>query len=230
MMESIHGLPSEQSQLLGVVRSVRLRYRVKRALRGAAVTVAASWILLALASYVMSRGGYADSVVLGCRIASLVTMVALAAWFVVRPLLPRLRDEQIAMYLEEHESSLKASVITAVEMGETRAPTAPRSAALIDRLTRGALERVHRVNDGRAVDAGELRTNSAVLASVLAAAVLLTAFGPVVLRHGVRLITVPWGHGIPVSLFSIDVDPGNVTVAKGGDELIDASLHGFQSD
>ena len=39
-MESVHGLPSEQAQLLGVVRGVRNRYRAKRALRGAAITVA----------------------------------------------------------------------------------------------------------------------------------------------------------------------------------------------
>jgi hypothetical protein len=230
-MESVHGLPSEQSQLLGVVRGVRMRYRIKRGLRGAAIAAAASWIVLAVAAYAMDRGGYGDGTVLACRIVSLVAIVALIAWFVVRPLLPRLRDEQVAMYLEEHEASLKASVITAVEMGG--GPTSIgglRSPALIDRMTRAALERVHRVGDGRAVDAGELRTNSGVLAAVLATVVLLTAFGPAVLRQGVRLITMPWNHGTPVSLFSISVDPGNATVAKGGDQLIAANLLGFQSD
>ena len=41
-MESVHGVGSDQSQLLGIVRGVRSRYRAKRALRGAAITVAAS--------------------------------------------------------------------------------------------------------------------------------------------------------------------------------------------
>ena len=31
-------------------------------------------------------------------------------------------------------------------------------------------------------------------------------------------------------MFSIAVEPGNATVAKGGDELVDARLRGFQSD
>ncbi len=59
---------------------------------------------------------------------------------------------------------------------------------------------------------------------------LFTVLGPQVLRHGVRLIATPWNTAEPVSLFSIAVDPGNATVAKGGDELIEAQLRGFQSD
>jgi len=41
-MESVHGMSSEQSELLGVVRGVRNRYRAKIAMRGAAITLAAA--------------------------------------------------------------------------------------------------------------------------------------------------------------------------------------------
>ena len=41
--------------------------------------------------------------------------------FLVRPLLPKFRDDQVALYLEEHEKSLsRASVLTAVEMQGVR--------------------------------------------------------------------------------------------------------------
>jgi hypothetical protein len=232
-METVHGLPSEQSELLGVVRGVRNRYRAKRALRGAAITVGGGWLVLAAAAYTMNFFKYSDASVLTCRIVALVALVAIAVWFIVLPLLPRLRDEQVALYLEEHERSLKATVITAVEMqtsGPAGAVSSLRSPAFIQRLTRAALERVHTVADGRTIDAGELRTNGGIFAAIALAALLVTMFGPPVLRHGVRLVTTPWNNSEPASLFSILVEPGNVTVAKGGDELLEARLRGFQSD
>src|SRR5215467_12388725 len=223
-MESVHGLPSEQSQLLGVVRGVRNRYRAKRALRGGAITVAASWAVLVAAAYAMSVLKYTDAAVLWCRIAAIGAIAAIVIRFLVWPLLPILGDNHVALYLEEHEKNLRATVITAVEMQHPPHADASRnglrSPAIVERLTRNALERVRRAGDGLAIDAGELRTNTAILASVTAAAMLFTVLGPQVLRHGLQLIAMPWSNSGPVSLFSISVDPGNVTVAKGGDELI----------
>ncbi len=134
-MESVHGTGGEQSQLLGVVRGVRARYRAKLALRGAAITIAAGWALVALGGVLMNAFHYADGVVLAVRIVAIATILGMTAWFIVRPLLPKLHDEQVALYLEEHERSLKATVITAVEMqNSARAESIPvRSPALIDR-------------------------------------------------------------------------------------------------
>ena len=142
-MESVHGL-SEQSQLLGVVKGVRTRYRAKLALRGSAITIAAGWALIAVGGLVMNAFHYSDGIVLTVRIVAIAAILGMTAWFIVRPLLPKLHDRQVALYLEEHERSLKASVITAVEMhgGEGAMTPAMRSPALIERLTRTALERV----------------------------------------------------------------------------------------
>jgi hypothetical protein len=117
-----------------------------------------SWAILAASAYVMNATRYSEGVVLGTRIVALLAILAVAIWFIVRPLLPKFGDDQVALYLEEHEHSLKASVITAVEMQRPGAgPTgAMRSPVLIDRLTRAAVDRVHKANDGRAIDAGEL--------------------------------------------------------------------------
>src|SRR5215471_17123474 len=141
-MESVHGLPSEQSQLLGVVRGVRNRYRAKRALRGGAITVAASWAVLIAASYAMSVLKYSDAAVLWCRILAIVAIVTIAIRFLVWPLRPTFGDNQVALYLEEHEKSLRATVITAVEMQHPgTSPSGLRSPAILERLTRNALER-----------------------------------------------------------------------------------------
>jgi hypothetical protein len=231
-MESVHGTGGEQSQLLGVVRGVRARYRAKLALRGAAITIAAGWALVALGGVLMNAFHYADGVVLAVRIVAIATILGMTAWFIVRPLLPKLHDEQVALYLEEHERSLKASVITAVEMqNSARAASIPiRSPALIDRLTHTALERVRLAGDGKAIDAGELKMNGGILAAVLGAAMLLSIFGPPALRNGLKLVAVPWRGDAASTLFSISVEPGNATVAKGGDQMISANLRGFQSD
>ncbi len=231
-MESVHGTGREQSQLLDVVRGVRTRYRAKLALRGATITLAAGWALVALGGIVMNAFHYNDAVVLGVRIVAIAAILGMLVWFVIRPLLPRLHDEQVALYLEEHERSLKASVITAVEMQNSeRASTLPvRSPALIDRLTTTALERVRLAGDGKAIDAGELKANGGILAAVIGAALLLTIFGPPALRNGLKLVALPWRGDAASTLFSIAVEPGNATVAKGGDEMISANLRGFQSD
>ena len=230
-MESVHG-STQESQLLGVVRGVRTRYRAKLALRGAAITIAAGWALIAIGGVIMNAFHYADPIVLTVRIVAIAAILGMTAWFIVRPLLPKLRDDQVALYLEEHERSLKASVITAVEMQkrEGTGVIAARSPALIDRLTRTALERVRLAGDGKAIDAGELKMNGGILAAVLAAALLLTIFGPPALRNGLKLVAVPWRGDAAASLFSIAVEPGNATIAKGGDQMISANLRGFQSD
>ena len=57
-MESAHGTGIPSEQLIGVVRGVRNRYRAKRALRGAAITVAASWAILAASAYAMNAMRY----------------------------------------------------------------------------------------------------------------------------------------------------------------------------
>src|SRR5689334_20043625 len=233
-MESVHGagLTAEQSQLLGVVRGVRNRYRLKRGLRGAAIAVAITFAVFVAMSYVMNAFKYNDASVLWGRITTIAAFVAAVFWFVVRPLLPKFRDEQVALYLEEHEHSLRASVITAVEMQNGGGPVAPalRSQAMLSRLTHSALERVHKSGDGKAIDAGELKTNGTIFAAVMAGAILFTVFGPDALRRGFNLVSVPWAAATPASIFSIAVDPGNVTIAKGGDELIEAHLRGFSSD
>src|SRR6185312_2245655 len=165
------------------------------------------------ASYAMNVFKYTDGAVIGARVVAILAIIAVIVRFVVMPLRPRLRDEQVALYLEENERSLNASVVTAVEMRAAPASAGVlRSPALIERLTRHALDRVHSANDGRAIDAGELRTNGGILAAVFATVMLLTIFGPPILRNGVKLIAVPWKSTESASPFSIAVEPGNATV------------------
>ena len=50
----------------------------------------------------------------------------------------------------------------------------------------------------------------------------MKTYGPDAIRNGFRMLITPWNAGDPTSIFAIAVDPGNASVAKGGDQLITA--------
>src|SRR5690348_9118055 len=176
-MESTHPLPSDSARLTGVVHGVRDRWRLKRALRGASIVVAAAFVLLAGSAFVLDKLHYGHTALLIARVIVLFIVAALAIVCVVVPFLPARRpsDRRVALYLEEHAPSLDATVLTAVELQELEAARKnadavrarrPVSSSLLSHLTRNALERVHTIDDGRHVDERELNISAGILAGV----------------------------------------------------------------
>ena len=55
------------------------------------------------------------------------SLVGAAAWFFARPLSRKVTDEQVALYLEEHEPSLDAAILSAMEATERPSDASPRS-------------------------------------------------------------------------------------------------------
>src|SRR5262245_55920374 len=117
------------SELIGIIHDVRKRWRRKVALRGGAIAaglVAASLVLSAL---VLQWLRFTPESILGFRIL-LALVVAVVAWaLLIRPQMRRVTDEQVALYLEEHEPSLQAAIISAIEA--ERSGTAAQSPALV---------------------------------------------------------------------------------------------------
>jgi len=222
--------PHRERPLESIVRDVRARWRLRHALRGGTIAVLAGFAVLAAASYALKALHYADAAVLTLRIAAALAIAALVYRFVVRALLARPRDEQVALYVEEHEPSLDGALVTAVEVEGGRREAAVRSVAFAARIVRAALDGIARVGAGKRVDAAGLRRTSVTLAVVIAAALLTAFLGPGALRHGVRLLLVPWENAEAAGVYTILVKPGNAAVAKGGDQLITATLSGFESD
>src|ERR1035437_8614740 len=228
-MDGVRRFTTDQAQLAGVVSGVRNRWRLKRALRGATITVAVGFIVLAVSAYATRALHYSDPAMWIFRIVSPSAIVACVFRFIVRPVRATPPAAQVALYIEEHERSLDGAVITAVDVHASAAASA-RSPSLVARLLRSALERMRRVDDGRAVDAGDLQRTSIVFAAVSAATLAIALLGPAVLRHGLGLMLVPWSAANPANVFAITVKPGNATVARGGDQLVTAALRGFNAD
>lgn len=226
-MEHVHGRSSggrPGGQLAGVVRGVRARWRLKHALHGSTIAVILGFVVLAICAYALKALHYADAAVLTLRVAAVLALLALVYRFVVRAVLARPRDEQVALYVEEHEPSLGGALLTAVEAESGTHAATTRSPALAARLVRSAVDGIKRVGDGRRVDAAGLQRTSATLAAVVAVAVLVALLGPQSLRHGLRLLVVPWQDAQAAGVFAIKVTPGNASVARGGDQLVTATL------
>ena len=66
-MDSVHGFATDQGQLAGVVRGVRNRWRLKRALHGATLTVAAGFVVLARVGVRDPRAALRRRVALGVQ-------------------------------------------------------------------------------------------------------------------------------------------------------------------
>ena len=109
----------------------------------------------------------------------------------VRPLLRRASDEHIALYLEEHEPSLDAAVLSAVEHGKLTQDTPDRSPLLARRLIESAIERSHEVSDGARVDQPHILRAAMFAGTAALIGFLAVGIGPAFLRDGARLLLAP---------------------------------------
>src|SRR5215208_6599723 len=104
------------SELLDIIRQVRRRWRVKLALRGALGVV-----VLVLSAFGLESWRFTPGAIVTFRILLGLALIGLVAYLLVRPLMRSASDEQVALYLEEHEPSLQAAIISAVEAGKISA-------------------------------------------------------------------------------------------------------------
>ena len=89
-------------------------------------------VALALASCGLQTYKFSPASVIGFRIAMFVAFAALLGLWLVRPLGRRVTDLQVALYVEEHEPSLQAAILSAVDIGaasEDGRPTCRRSSS-----------------------------------------------------------------------------------------------------
>ncbi len=225
-------LTGERDELLRAIRHVRNRWRLRVGLRSVAVLVAATLGTLLASSYGLELMKFSPGAIIGFRILTYVALVAAGWWFFIRPISRRVSDEQVALYLEEHEPSLQAAVLSGVEEARkgTRERAADHSPELVRRLIETAAERVRNVDMGRTVEQQQLQRSSGMLIAAGVAAVLLFVFGPAYLRHGLSALLTPMADVEASSPYQIEVLPGDATVARGADQTITARLVGFEAE
>ena len=220
-----------RDDLFNVIRRVRNRWRLRVAMRGTAVVAAAGLAAFLLSSYGLEFFKFSAGAVVAFRVLTWLTLVGLLYWFLARPLARAIPDERVALYLEEHDPSLQAAVLSALEetkLGE-RTDSPDYSPALVDRLIQEAVEHCRELDWGAAVEREKIRRSSGYLAVVSAVALLAFILGPSYLRDGATALMAPIGSLDEASPYHIEVVPGDATIARGSDPTITARLLGFDS-
>ena len=101
-------LTGGHDEILDAIRQVRNRWRLRVALRGIAVLVAASLGTLLVSSYGLELLRFSPNAIVGFRVLTYLALLVSGWWFFIRPISRRVSDERVALYLEEHEPSLQA--------------------------------------------------------------------------------------------------------------------------
>jgi hypothetical protein len=219
---------SAPTDLIGVIAEVRRRWRLKLAVRGA-VRVLGIWLAFFLvAAFLMEWARFTPASIIAGRVLLILTLVTSIYWFLIRPLQRRVSDEQVALYLEEHEPKLQATLLSAVE--SSRAGHVPESTALVQRVVEQALEACANLDATKKVERTPLQRNGVALATIAAVALLALLVGPAFIRHAISAMLQMSESVQAASPYRIEVTPGDATVPKGADQSIKASLVGFNSE
>lgn len=220
-----------RGSVLPIIRTVRARWRLRMALRGVSIILAAGFVAFLLSAFGLEAARFSPGAVTTLRIVTWLVLLAVAWIFLLRPLLRRVSDDQVALYLEEREPSLEAAILGAMaaeRRGEASAPSP--SPELLGLLVKRAVEKARAVEYGRRIDRRGLYQGSGVLAFLSLGISLFFLLGPAGLRYGVTALALPTTGAAEVSPYSISVLPGDVSLARGADQLVTAELRGFDSD
>ena len=106
---------ADHDRVREILGSVRRRWRTRIALRGGATVLGAGLAAFLISAYGLTALHFAPPAVWGLRLASWGAVAAVAWIYLIRPLRMRVSDEQVALYFEEHEPSLQATLLSAVE-------------------------------------------------------------------------------------------------------------------
>ncbi|MGH9219752.1 MAG: hypothetical protein ACRD1W_10650, partial [Vicinamibacterales bacterium] len=215
-----------RAQLLDVVRQVRRRWRVKLFLRGAVGFLLAGLVAILAIAYALEALKFTPGAIFWFRIVTALVFVAAGAWFFARPLSRKVTDEQVALYLEEHEPTLDSTILSAMEVSERPGDWSP---GLIDRLVENAIARVHEIQEGERIEREPMRRYAWVAGAVAVTTIALFMYGPSYLRHTLTAIFDVSRDVEAAAPYRIEVKPGDATVAKGADQMINATLSGFDA-
>ena len=132
------GDANARAQLVDVVRQVRRRWRIKLALRGTVGFLIAGFAAIIAIAYALEALKFTPTAIFWFRIVTALVLAGAGAWFFARPLSRKVSDEQVALYLEEHEPTLDSAILSAMEASDQKSDWSPE---LITKLVEHAIER-----------------------------------------------------------------------------------------
>ena len=221
------GHETDRDVLLSVVRSVRNRWRLRVLLRGAAILMLSAAALLLLAGFVIDVFRFDATAVTITRVLAYIAFGAILLKVLILPLLRRVSDERVALYLEEHEPSLEGRVISAVEFGSDEYSAV--SATIVERIIHSAVEQCHEIDDGKRVERQGLRRSGGLVAGSTVFGIGLFLMGPAFLHNTTPVLLTPWEESGVHNPYRVMVVPGDTMLAKGADLKVVATLQNFDA-
>jgi hypothetical protein len=220
-----------RDELIGIVRQVRRRWRWKVVLRCLVVLAAAGVGTVLVAAYGLEQFRFSPASIVVARVVTYLAFAGLGWAFFVRPLARHVTDQQVALYLEEHEPSFDQLLVSAVDAGSSDRPPdrSGESMALLTRMIETAIARCQEADLGRRIERSSLRRSAAALGAIGIVTAIVFGVGPAYLRQGAMAVLVPVSGVEAASPYRIDVTPGDTTVARGADVQIVARLSGFSA-
>ncbi len=218
----------EYLQLQKKIREARKRLQWITAAKGLAISLALSLLVLALAVYGVDHWNYSEKALTAARLFSLLTIGSVFAWFLLRPLLQKLEDVRIARCIEEHHPALQDRLVSAVELGSREASN-PAPNPILPLLLRDALDRCRNIQAKSLFSPREPFFSGSIAAGLIFLVVLLQLFGPGFFQYATLKLYANWFAPQPVSIYSIEITPGNVQVRKGSDQLVTAQVIGLDA-
>ena len=218
------------AELLRVIRRVRRRWRLRRLLAGAAVTVGAALLLLFASAAAVDAFRYPPWLVRSLGTAAWILSL-LAVWrFVWRPLRFRRSDRQVALYVEEHDPGLREAVVSGVEVGGNAGDRAGASPELTRLVVEEAVRRLEGLGAGATVETRGLRRAAGTVALVFGFSFLVTLLAPPALTRGAALLLTPWADLAGTNPYRVLVEPGDAAIPRGADQWIRARPSGFAAE
>ncbi len=211
--------------LLVRIRQVRRGWRSQILVRGISLFLASSIALLVLGVWGADLFGFKASAVWIMRILTGGTVLFVGWYFLYVPLRARVSDVQIAQFVEERYPHLEDRLVTAIEYGKQESS----SSSLIDLLIRDALDMTRRVDFSVFLNRKRLAYFGGLGIAACLALLVLLSWGPSFFPYGFSSLYVPWTKASLGSSMMIAIVPGNVQIAEGSDQLIQAQLIGFDS-
>ncbi len=222
------GDSARRPDLGDVIARVRRRWRIRRLLVGIAWTLALAAALVTVAALALDFWHFASPLVTSLRLALLLALFGLIYGLCLAPFRRRVSDAQVALYLEEHETGLSGIIIGAVDARDDAG--GELSPQLVDRLIARARAACAAVDYGDRVEQRGLQRAGAGLGMVLLALLALTLWTPPFLQRAATALLMPWTGAQQYSPYRIEISPGNIEIARGGDQLISATIDGFDGE
>ncbi len=215
-----------EQELARAVRRLRRGWRIRVLAEGAARVAIAALLALLAGAALSSLFGAGSATVVTMRVLGYLLIGAAVLRYLLMPALRRPDDARLALYVEERAPELHQTLLSAVH--ELRVdPEERASPALSARVMEQALAEVRRIEAGPGLERSRLSRAAALLAGVAAAAAVLFAIGPAVLKDAARVLFIPWSEAVAAPVFAVTVTPGDAQVPKGGAVELKAALRGF---